>query len=53
MSADIKVISEVLKSFKSFSQKKDLLELSPHQSWVVHPEFIQDESLKAIILFSL
>lgn len=53
MSTDTKLISEALKNFKSFSQKKDLLELSTHQSWVVHPEFIQDESLKAIIPFSL
>ncbi|RHX81444.1 Lsa25.6 family adhesin [Leptospira yasudae] len=53
MSADRKVISEVLKNFKSISHRKELSGLSPNQSWAIHPEFIQDESLKAMIPFSL
>ncbi|WP_125226079.1 hypothetical protein [Leptospira barantonii] len=53
MSNDFKIISETLKNYKSFTQRKGFMELSRNQSWTLHPELIQEESLKAMIPFSL
>ncbi|MGJ4752607.1 Lsa25.6 family adhesin [Leptospira kmetyi] len=52
MSTEAKVISETLKNYKSLAQIKGLMELSRNQSWALHPELIQDETLKAIIPYS-
>ncbi|AOP35375.1 hypothetical protein A0128_16930 [Leptospira tipperaryensis] len=50
--SDPKTIGEALKTRKQTITSKTS-SLSPAQSWALHPELIQDESLKAVILFSI
>ncbi|XDD49852.1 lipoprotein [Leptospira sp. WS92.C1] len=53
MSLDPQVISDVFKKIKLSDRFDQTTKIIPSQSWVIHPEFISDESLRAVILFSL